>query len=192
MFLERIQGDICGPIHPPCVPFRYFMVLIDASSRWLDVCLLSTRNVAFARLLAEIIKLRAQFPNYIIKSVRLDNAGEFTSQAFNEYCMSTGIIVEHHVAHVHTQNSLAESLIKCLQLIARPLIMRTKLLISVWGHVILHVTSLIRIRPSAYHKYSPLQLAFSQEPNIFYLRIFWLCNICTHCATSAHKNGSST
>ena len=32
MFLERIQGDICGPIHPPCGPFRYFMVLIDASS----------------------------------------------------------------------------------------------------------------------------------------------------------------
>ncbi|CAN0883979.1 hypothetical protein LINGRAHAP2_LOCUS14704 [Linum grandiflorum] len=26
-FLERIQGDICGPIHPLCGPFRYFMVL---------------------------------------------------------------------------------------------------------------------------------------------------------------------
>ncbi|KAH1098446.1 hypothetical protein J1N35_015367, partial [Gossypium stocksii] len=33
-FLERIQGDICGPIHPPCGPFRYFMVLLDTSSRW--------------------------------------------------------------------------------------------------------------------------------------------------------------
>ena len=33
MFLERIQGDICGLIHPPCGPFRYFMALIDASSR---------------------------------------------------------------------------------------------------------------------------------------------------------------
>jgi hypothetical protein len=32
-FLERIHGDICGPIHPPCGPFRYFMVLIDASTR---------------------------------------------------------------------------------------------------------------------------------------------------------------
>jgi hypothetical protein len=33
-FLERIQGDICGPIYPPCGPFMYFMVLIDASTRW--------------------------------------------------------------------------------------------------------------------------------------------------------------
>ncbi|KAJ9544551.1 LOW QUALITY PROTEIN: hypothetical protein OSB04_024258 [Centaurea solstitialis] len=135
-FLDRIQGDICGPIHPPCGPFRYFMVLIDASSRWSHVCLLSTRNVAFARFLAQIIKLRAHFPDYSIKKVRLDNAGEFTSQAFNDYCMSVGIVVEHSVAHVHTQNGLAESLIKRLQLIARPLIMRTKLPVSIWVHII--------------------------------------------------------
>ena len=32
-FLECIQGDICGPIHPSSGPFRYFMVLIDASTR---------------------------------------------------------------------------------------------------------------------------------------------------------------
>ena len=42
-FLERIQGDICGPIHP--------------SNRWSHVCLISTRNVAFSRLLAQIIRL---------------------------------------------------------------------------------------------------------------------------------------
>ncbi|KAL4031308.1 hypothetical protein IC575_009584 [Cucumis melo] len=47
-FLERIHGDICGPINPPSRPFRYFMVLIDASSRWSHVCLLSGRNLAFA------------------------------------------------------------------------------------------------------------------------------------------------
>ena len=44
--------------------------------------------------------------------------------------------------------------------------------ISVWGHAVLHVAALIRIRPSAYHEYSLLQLAFDQEPNIFHLKIF--------------------
>jgi len=33
-FLERIQADICRPIHPPYEPFRYFMVFVDASTRW--------------------------------------------------------------------------------------------------------------------------------------------------------------
>ena len=90
VFLERIHSDICGPIHPPCGPFRYFMVLIDASTRWSHVCLLSTRNVAFARLLAQIIKLRAHFSDYPIKTIRLDNAGEFTSQTFNNFVCQFG------------------------------------------------------------------------------------------------------
>jgi len=107
-FLKRIQGDICWPIHPLCEPFRYFMVLIDISSRWSHVCLLSTRNVAFARFLTQIIILRAQFLDYTIKKVRFDNTGEFTSQAFNDYCMSIGIAVEHHIAHVHIQNGLVD------------------------------------------------------------------------------------
>ena len=127
-FLERIQGDIYGPIHSPCGPFRYFMVLIDASTRWSHVCLLSSSNLAFARLLAQLIRLRAHFPDYPIKKIRLDNACEFTSQVFNEYCMSLGIDVEHPVAHVHTQIGLAESLIKNLQLIK--LLMRSNLPIS--------------------------------------------------------------
>ncbi|WCJ38519.1 hypothetical protein M5689_019577 [Euphorbia peplus] len=172
LFLERIQGDICGPIRPPCGPFKYFMVLIDASTRWSHVCLLSTRNMAFARLLAQIIRLRVQFPDYTIKSIRLDNAGEFTSEAFNSYCMSIGIAIERPVAHVHTQNSLAESFIKHLQLIGRPLLMRTKLPIYAWGHAILHAATLVRIRPINYHKVSPLQMTFGKEPNIAHLRIF--------------------
>ena len=50
--------------------------------------------------------------------------------------------------------------------------MRTKLLISAWGHAIMHVATLVRIRPTSYQKYSPSQLVFGQEPNITHLRIF--------------------
>ena len=85
------------------------MILIYASPRWSHVCLLFTRNVAFARLLAQIIKLRAQFPDYPIKTIHLDNAGEFTSQTFIDYCILVWISIEHPVAHTHTQNGLAES-----------------------------------------------------------------------------------
>jgi transposase InsO family protein len=172
IFLERIQGDICGPIHPPCGPFRYFMILIDASTRWSHVSLFSSRNLAFARLLAQLIRLRAHFPDYQIKRIRLDIAGEFTSQTFNDYCMSIGIDVEHPVAHVHTQNGLAESFIKRLQLIARPLLMRSKRPNTAWGHAILHAVALIRIRPTSYHQHSPMQLVNGQEPNIYHLRTF--------------------
>jgi hypothetical protein len=56
IFLECIQGDICGPIQSLCGHFRYFMVLIDASTRWSHVCLLSTRNHAFAKFMMQVIR----------------------------------------------------------------------------------------------------------------------------------------
>ena len=87
------------------------MVLIDASTRWSHVCLLSTRNLAFARLLAQIIRLRAHFPDNAIKTIHLDNVSKFTSQAFNDYCMAVGINVEHPIAHVHTKMVLLNHLL---------------------------------------------------------------------------------
>ena len=110
LFLQRIQEDICGLIRPQSSSFHYFMVLIDASIWWSHVFLLSTSNVAFTRLLAHIIRLCAQFPDYPIKTIRLDNASEFTSKTFNNYYMKIGIDIEHPVPYVYTQNELAKSL----------------------------------------------------------------------------------
>jgi len=79
------------------------------------VCLLSTRNHAFAKIIAQVIR---------IQSIRMDNAAEFSSKAFNDYYMALGIQVQHSVPYVHTQNGLAESLIKRIKLIARHLLQK--------------------------------------------------------------------
>jgi hypothetical protein len=57
-FLERIHCDICGPIQPSCGLFRYFMILIDASTRWSHMCLLLTQNHAFTEIMAQVIRLK--------------------------------------------------------------------------------------------------------------------------------------
>ena len=132
-FLKRIQGDICGPIQPLSGPFRYFMVFIDASSKWSNVCLLSTRNHAFAQLILQIIQMSNRFSDYRIKSIRMDNSREFISKAFDDYCMAMGIVVEHSVPHVHTQNRLADDLIKRIKFIARPLLQGCNLPTTWWG-----------------------------------------------------------
>ena len=66
----------------------------------------------------------------------MDNAGEFTSKSFDAYYASLGIEVDHPVPYVHTQNGLAEFMIKHVQIIARTLLLRTKLGSSAWGHVV--------------------------------------------------------
>ena len=123
------------------------MVLIDASTRWSHVCLLSRRNHAFARFIAQIIKLRAHYPKYGIKIIRMDNAAEFSSRAFNDYCMALSINVKY-IPYVHTQNGP--------ELVARPLLHNCNLPTSCWGHAVLYATNLIQLRPTAYHTTFPL------------------------------------
>jgi hypothetical protein len=132
------------------------MILIDASIRWSHVCLLSICNHAFAKFITQDIRLKVNYPEYRIKSICMDNAAEFSSRAFNDYCMAQEIEVHHSVPYVHTQNVLAESVIKRFKVIARPLLQGCNLPTSCWGHAILHAADLVQLRPTAYHTTSPL------------------------------------
>lgn len=38
----------------------------------------------------------------------MDNVGKFSFQAFNDFCKSIGINIEHRIAHVYTQYGLVE------------------------------------------------------------------------------------
>jgi hypothetical protein len=79
------------------------------------------------RLLAQILRLRAQFSKHPIKVICVNNVGEFTSPTFYDYCTPVGIDCQYPIPHIHFQNGLAEAIIKCLQLIARPLLMHLQL-----------------------------------------------------------------
>jgi transposase InsO family protein len=171
-FLARLHGDICGPIFPCSGPFRYYQVLADAATTYLYVSLLSTRNLAFARILAHMIRFRTQFPDYPIKTLRLDNAGEYTSHVFEQFCEATGIDIQYGTAHIHFQNGLAESMIKALQLIARPLLLHSHLPASCWGHAILHAGYLHNLRPKVNTNLSPYELLFGFPPRLDHLRVF--------------------
>jgi hypothetical protein len=82
------------------------------------------------------------------------------------------IQVQHYVPYVHTHNGLAESLIKRIKLIARPLLHNYNLTISCWGHVVLHTADLIQLRPTTYHSTSPLYLVCDNAPSISHMRKF--------------------
>ena len=95
--------------------------------------------------MSQLIKLKAHYPEHWIQSIRMDNAAKFSSHTFNDYCMALGIQVQHCVPYVHTHNGLAESLIKRINLIARPLLINCKLPTSCWGHAVLHAADLIQL-----------------------------------------------
>jgi hypothetical protein len=50
--------------------------------------------------------------------------------------------------------------------------MKCNLSSSAWGHTILYVAALIRLRPIASHKFFSLQLVSGREPNLSHLKNF--------------------
>ncbi|KAJ9539142.1 LOW QUALITY PROTEIN: hypothetical protein OSB04_031875 [Centaurea solstitialis] len=76
-------------------------------------------------------------------------------------------------------------------MIARPMIMKSKLPVFAWGHAILHTTTLIRTRPTSYNASSPFKNSFWSGTKYFPTKNYWLCDICSNCSTTTHKDGTS-
>ena len=167
---ERWVVDVCGPINPPCGPFRYYQAIKDESNIFRKVELLTTRNDVMPKLLVNIIHFKAHFPQYPIKRIRVDNAGEYLSKSMEEFCKANGTDLEVSVAYAH--NTGAENMVKLIQMIARPMLLRSNLPTSCWGHAVLHAGDLLQYRPSGDSKETPYQHLNGLLPNLSHLRVF--------------------
>jgi hypothetical protein len=123
--------------------------------------------------------LKAQFADNLLMTLPMDNAGKFTSETFDDFCSTAGIDVQYPVPHVHFQNGIAKSLIKRIQMVAGPLLMQANLPASAWGHAVLHSTTLLQYRPSAFNDNTPHHLAFATKPSVTHIRVFGCQVLCT-------------
>ena len=167
---STIYADICGPIHPPAGPFQYFLAARHSDYQYPMVEFLKTRNEVSAKLLKMLIRLRTIIPDIAIKTIRVDGAREFSSEFFQRYCEVNGIDLQ--VSAPYTHNARAEILIKQIQLIARPLLLRSRLPLSCWTHAVSHAVYLLRLRPQGPDKTVPVQLVTGSPPNVSHLRTF--------------------
>ena len=87
-----------------------------------------------------------------------------------EFCASTGITLETSVPYAH--NTIAENFVKLVQLIARPLLLRSNLSLPCWGHAVLHAGDIIRYRPSGDEGLSPYELMHGVTPSVAHLKVF--------------------
>jgi Reverse transcriptase (RNA-dependent DNA polymerase)/GAG-pre-integrase domain/Zinc knuckle len=172
-FMSRLHIDICGPIHPPSGPYRYFMPIIEERSRKATVILLQTKNEAFINILKTVFALQTKFPSHPLQSIRLDNAAEFQSKSFLQYCSAHGICLEFSTAYEHQQNGLAENYIKRIQHIARSMLMQCNLPMNSWGHAVLHANTVTKYWPhSSLDFQSPAQVEGGYTPDVQHLRKF--------------------
>ena len=170
--LQCLQGGICGPITPASGSFCYFLVLVDAIRVHSEVSLLSTCNIAFAKVLAMLLKFRTHYLDCPIKTLCMDNAKEFRSQKFKDYCVTTRIILTYSVPYGHAENGLVEAFIKKVQLISQPLLLHAKLPSHFWAHAVLHAATLLRYKPILLNDHLSLELLTNRILDVSHFRIF--------------------
>ena len=88
----------------------------------------------------------------------MDNAQEFRSHAFKDYCIANGITLTYSVSYEHAQNGLAKAFLKKIQLVARPLLLHAKLPSNLWGYAVVHAAFLLRLRPTLLNTQTPYEL----------------------------------
>jgi transposase InsO family protein len=125
--LEIVHTDLVGPTTTKGLKGeRYFMLLVDDYTRMIAVCFLKNKSETFEnfKIYKEMVENEM---DSIIKCLRSDNGGEFTSKEFIDYCSNHGIKRQFFIARTPQHNEVVERKNRTVQEIARTMIMDSKL-----------------------------------------------------------------
>jgi transposase InsO family protein len=106
--LEVIHSDICGPFEIPTLGGRNsFITFVDEHTRMLWLYTIKLKSEAF-----EIFKrfkiLVEKESEKLIKILRTDGGGEYTSKSFEEFCNNEGITHEITSPYTPHHNGLVK------------------------------------------------------------------------------------
>ena len=125
--LELVHADLCGPV-TPATPGgrRYFLLMVDDSSRFMWVALLSTKDAA-ADAVKKIKAEAEKESGHALKVLRTDNGGEFTVAEFADYCAGEGVRRHFSAPHSPQQNGVVERRNQTVVATARALLKQRRL-----------------------------------------------------------------
>jgi hypothetical protein len=134
---DFVAADLMGPYPDSLEGHKYVMVIQDVHSRLASVVGLSTKAAAPTELLKWIPKFELQ-TGCKVKTVRTDNAGEFTSKAFEKSLSERSIVHELAVPYEHHQNGQVERTNRTLMEMTRSFLVHAKLPVTLWMHAMKH------------------------------------------------------
>jgi hypothetical protein len=178
--LDLIHSYVCGPM-----PVRslggslYYVIFIDDYSRKTWLYLLKSKDEVFNKF-QEFKEEIENLTNKKIKTLRIDNGGEYTSKEFVAFCKSTGIRRELAVPHNPQQNSVAERKNRSIEEMIKALWNDQGLSMFLWGEATMMTIYVHNKSPHHILKDMTLEEAFSgKKPNVENLRIFG-CPVYSH------------
>jgi transposase InsO family protein len=116
--LERVHSDLLGPIQVEAFPGneKYIISFIDDYSKFTQVYLMKNKSESLDKLKKFIAEIG------IPRELHTDNGGEYTSNAFKEFCIEKSIKQTFTIPYTPQQNSIAERFWKTLMAMIRAML----------------------------------------------------------------------
>src|SRR5436190_6502588 len=171
--LGRIHSDICGPIHPPSVGGKNYMLLfVDDATRMKFACGLKTKTSK------EVLDRFKDFKEMVeletgkkIKIIRTDGGGEYEKWVA-KYLKECGIKHEVTAPYSPEQNGVAERANRTILERTKAILADTELPKKLWMEIASTVVHLKNRSPTKSLKgKTPYEAWNGKKPDLSYLRI---------------------
>jgi len=168
-----VYVDLCGPI-TPATPGgnKYFMLLVDDYSRWMQVYMLKSKDQACEAF----VKFKAETENQTgerIKVLRSDRGGEFMSGVFANVCENAGIKRQLTAPYTPQQNGVVERRNRTVVEMARSMLKGMNVPSIFWGEAVRHAVYLLNRLPSKpMGEQTPFEAWNDLKPHLGHLKVF--------------------
>jgi len=171
--LKLVHVDPCGPISPETAGGnKYFMLLVDDHSRWMEVHMLKSKDQA----LAAFVKYKVEAENLTecrIKTLRSDRGGEFISGLFADVCEKAGIKRQFTAPFTPQQNGVVERRNRTVMDMSRALLKSMKVPGRYWAEAIRHAVYLLnRLPTKVLGDKTPHETWTGRKPSLGHLKVF--------------------
>ena len=173
-FLQLVHFDLFGPF-PVQTPHGkvYGILFLDDHGNNLKIDLLASKDQSLAAFQDCHVHWERKFGRKLV-AVRCDNAGEFWSDAFNDYIRKHGIERQRSCPYSHQQNGKAERAIRTIEGRVLAMIAAVGAPMNLWGEAALTAAYLWNRTPSRTLPpgVTPFEMVHGRKPDISHLRVW--------------------
>jgi hypothetical protein len=172
LYFHCVYSDVLGPINPVAIGgYSYGITFTEYGSRYRWFYPLKAKSDALSAFKSLVAEVSAQ--GFRVRMLRSDNGGEYTSEAFKQYCINEKI--EHRFTQPNTPsaNSPSERYNRTLGERGRAMLSGAKLPDTLWAEAMATATYIYNrtISPVDDVK-TPYEILYGARPDVSNLRAY--------------------
>jgi transposase InsO family protein len=171
---ERVHLDTWGPARTAGLRGeKYMLVLIDEATEFISARLMRSKTEAAPLIKEYKLSMEKQYPNFMLKILRSDNAGDLLlSNDMLKWMKDNGITHEESPPYTPQLNGKAERVNRTIMEPTRSILAMGKLRLGLWSELVMAVVHIKnRIPSAAINGQIPFESLTGKQADVSHLRV---------------------